>query len=479
MSERITEFSVAIERYLDGTANDVDLEALRSGIASDTSLRELFILTLYRDEAIYRINEDRLESDPAFGKILPDSAQPDRGLGDLSGSNSVESGGSRFMLYAAGAAIAALIVVVLYPLVNQLVLPGSSTPRGGSTVFVPDNTASPARLLHAHQMAWGADSKQANTDQSLDAGDYAIDSGYLQFEMSTGVSVIMHAPAAFSIDSPSEISLVSGVLSAKVNEGAEGFVVNTPSGEILDLGTEFGVAVRNNDAVEVHVMDGEVVASLPNNEQIQSLKIGQAGRMEADIGEISLVKPRTEKFVRDWDFVGQSIKHSEKAWYLYSPPKSVVRGQLEDEDRFFILPERKSFTLPRGVRCELFVPGEHTTFLGITTTVPKGSVVDSYLIHFDRAEDIRGSVAVVEGTVYFDRPILGIMTSTYMLFEHDRMLGHPHVQYPRGDAMRRGLEYGKYNKDILQISDDGKTLTVRLEAELNIDQLRVLVQSTP
>lgn len=492
--DRTPDFQLVVERYIDGTATDADLEVLRSSLANDASLREQFILTLYRDEAIYRINEDRLESDAVFSGMLADGPGPDQepgaaafsrdtkpaaGLGGSAATHPIESRSSRFMLYVSGAAIAALIAVVLYPLVSQFVTTGTGSPGGNPTAALPGGTASPARLMHAHQMAWGPDSKQANADQSLDTGSYEIDSGYLQFEMSTGVTVIMHAPAAFSIDSPSEISLTSGALSAKVNEGAEGFIVNTPSGEVLDLGTEFGVAVRNNDAVEVHVMDGEVVASLPNNEQIQSLQHGQAGRMEADIGEISLVKPRIEKFVRNWEHVGQSIKNSGAAWYLYAPPESVVRNHLEDENRFFVLPERKGFELFGDVLCEIVDAGQHTVFQGVSHVIPNGTVVDSYLLHFDRADDIRGSVAVVEGSVYFDRPILGVIVSHPRLYETDRILGHPDVEYPAKDALIRGLEHGKFNKDVVRISDDRKTLTVRLEAEINMDQLRVLVQSAP
>lgn len=497
--EQAADFSIALERYIDGSATEEDLDILKSGLASDVSLRELFILTLYRDEAIYRINEDRLQNDLAFANTVSDQIGSAQGQADVrsllgtgpirrhtaesSTDRSTEKGGypgrSSLMLYVAGAAIAALVAVVFYPLISQFLSSGQQNPGGGLAASIPGVTVSPARLMHAHQMAWGSESKQANADQSLDAGDYEIESGYLQFEMSTGVTVIMHAPAEFSIDSPSEISLTSGALSAKVNEGAEGFVVNTPSGEVLDLGTEFGVAVRNNDAVEVHVMDGEVVASLPGKKQVQSLQIGQAGRMEADIGKINLVKPRTEKFVREWEHVGQSIQSNGAAWYLYAPPESVVRNHLEDENRFYVLPERMGFELFGDVKCEIVETGQHTVFQGVTHTIPAGTVVDSYLLHFDRADDIRGSVAMVEGSVYFDRPILGVIVSHPRLYETDRVLGHPDVQYPAKDALIRGLEHGRYNKDVVRISEDRKTLTVRLEAELNMDQLRVLVEPAP
>ena len=84
---------------------------------------------------------------------------------------------------------------------------------------------------------------------------------------------------------------------------------------------------------------------------------------------------------------------------------------------------------------------------------------------------------MAEGSVTFDRPILGVIVSRYILHETDGLLGHPEVQYPGGDALSRGLEHGKYNKDIVHISEDSQTITVRLEAEINMDQVRVLVQS--
>ena len=41
---------------------------------------------------------------------------------------------------------------------------------------------------------------------------------------------------------------------------ARGYTILTPTAEVVDLGTEFGVDVDDSGASEVHVFDGDVVA---------------------------------------------------------------------------------------------------------------------------------------------------------------------------------------------------------------------------
>ena len=108
-----------------------------------------------------------------------------------------------------------------------------------------------------------------------------------------------------------------------------------------------------------------------------------------------------------------------------------------------------------------------------------GTVVDSYLLHYDRV-GTPGELVYVEGTIHFDRPIVGVIAGNQRLHDSDAMFAGGETTYPRPTYQGRGFE-GRDRfptlQDVVEISPDRKTLTVRLGTSTNIDQLRVLVEA--
>ena len=58
-------------------------------------------------------------------------------------------------------------------------------------------------------------------------------------------------------------SCIAARVLVRANEAGHGYRVETPKGTVIDLGTEFGVAVGDDDHVETHVLAGEIEA-IPN-----------------------------------------------------------------------------------------------------------------------------------------------------------------------------------------------------------------------
>jgi hypothetical protein len=72
------------------------------------------------------------------------------------------------------------------------------------------------------------------------------------------VRMCVRGPAMLEIRSPMEVYSRFGVLSARVGKGGIGFAIETPNGRIVDLGTEFGVAVDEHGSTAVAVFSGAV-----------------------------------------------------------------------------------------------------------------------------------------------------------------------------------------------------------------------------
>lgn len=104
--------------------------------------------------------------------------------------------------------------------------------------------------------------------------------GVVKILFDSGAEVVLEAPSVIKLQDSDSMAIYSGRLYASVPRQATGFVVNTPSARIIDLGTEFGVDVDVSDTVRAEVYKGRVALqvgsdSAASNECI--IGIGQAG----------------------------------------------------------------------------------------------------------------------------------------------------------------------------------------------------------
>ena len=133
--------------------------------------------------------------------------------------------------------------------------------------------------------------------QGLHAAAYALDAGILQLVYANGAKVLVQAPARFSLIDTQSLRLQSGRLTARAPESASGFTVETPTAQIVDLGTEFGVTVGDN-ASEVHVFEGEVLVKTANEPDPLLLREHRASRIDQATGTPTGVEYRPNGFVR-------------------------------------------------------------------------------------------------------------------------------------------------------------------------------------
>jgi hypothetical protein len=163
-------------------------------------------------------------------------------------------------------------------------------------------------------------------------GEFRLESGLAQFELFSGVTLVVEGEAQFSILSPMEVSVTSGKIRARVPEPAQGFRLLTKAGEVVDLGTEFAVNV-SADQSEVHVLDGEIEWN-PTGLPTQRLKQGDATRTNR-LGQTPIIAdPKT--FVGTLDFQRrirnvQQTRHEEwqkRSQSLSSDDRLIAHYQL-------------------------------------------------------------------------------------------------------------------------------------------------------
>jgi hypothetical protein len=84
---------------------------------------------------------------------------------------------------------------------------------------------------------------------------YMLRSGFASLHFSSGVEVTLEAPCHFAISGPLEMSLDHGRAAVRVPEPVDEFTVRTPGGDLVDLGTEFGIAVGSDGRSPVVLTD--------------------------------------------------------------------------------------------------------------------------------------------------------------------------------------------------------------------------------
>jgi anti-sigma factor RsiW len=118
-----------------------------------------------------------------------------------------------------------------------------------------------ARVTGLTDCAWPSGEKGLKFGDTLRPGErLRLTRGVLQLTYDTGAKVVVEGPVDMVMTTGVEAKLSAGKIAAAVPRFARGYTIITPTAEVVDLGTEFGVSVDNAGASEIHVFDGDVVS---------------------------------------------------------------------------------------------------------------------------------------------------------------------------------------------------------------------------
>jgi hypothetical protein len=169
----------------------------------------------------------------------------------------------------AGLAVAVLVAVLLRP-------PHRPAPDASAeTRFVPYAT-----LVAARDAVWA----DPNVDQALSAGELPevglkLDAGTAEFLLADGATVIARGPAAVRFPARGRVAVDLGRVFCRCPTPASRVVVETPAGDVIDLGTEFAVEARPDRTARVAVVSGEVRIGSASG---PSLRKGQSADVRGD-----------------------------------------------------------------------------------------------------------------------------------------------------------------------------------------------------
>lgn len=153
---------------------------------------------------------------------------------------------------------------------------------------VPAELAPPPKPQPVARLAMSFDAKwlgeSVNRRENVFAGhSMSLLSGVAEFEMRGGAVVVIEGPTMLQLSGPDALMLSQGKVAVRVAEGGASFVIDTPTMQVIDLGTEFGVETTSAGAAEIMVFDGSV-----------ALAEGSAGQTSDAVAAAALNAPRLE-----------------------------------------------------------------------------------------------------------------------------------------------------------------------------------------
>lgn len=178
----------------------------------------------------------------------------------------VELSGHVFAGWRAVAAAAALLVV------GFLVSRVTENPVQQTVVDVPvaepDAPIPDYVLTRSIDVVWSHHRRfQATVGEAITERHLRLDSGILEVTFSSGAVLSIEGPAKLRLDSPMKCFSHHGKLAANCPPSAHGFMVRFPGGKVVDLGTEFAMETQPEGKTKVHVLSGEVVVSVTDDDE--------------------------------------------------------------------------------------------------------------------------------------------------------------------------------------------------------------------
>jgi hypothetical protein len=229
------EFDEAVAAVCHGTVSDEQAQALNLLLRSDASARDEYLLRLELHA--------RLGSEPDLFAVVDDH---DTGQAPL---EKIRPQRSPIWGILAVAASLAILALAWWRPAKQTEIESTTQAEITSNAI--------AMLNQVVDAEWSADSESPSVGAPLEPGWLRLESGLAQVVFYSGARVVIQGPTEFELISQIEASCPSGQLIAEVPPQAHGFRVATPQAGVTDLGTSFGLMVKEQ-RTEVHVFSGTV-----------------------------------------------------------------------------------------------------------------------------------------------------------------------------------------------------------------------------
>jgi hypothetical protein len=233
-----------INRYIDQTASKDEVAILNELLRLDVQARRIFVEHLNLDSALAEFAAGLPGKQAAVDDIL------------VLNQRALFSNAFAYSLIALASAIALVTGSLLwfasssrFHPISEPILAQSENPEKLVTSMAVLVDAADAQFVFG----------SAPRGNQLDSGDYELLAGIAHIRFASGAEMIVNAPAKWSVLDAMHVRMAFGKARVMAPPSAKGFSIVTPDAEYIDLGTEFGLDVKQQgNASDLYVFDGQV-----------------------------------------------------------------------------------------------------------------------------------------------------------------------------------------------------------------------------
>lgn len=236
-----------IDRALDGVADAREMRRLKTLLHNDREARSAYIEGCRIRQSVADVLEGAANAEQ---HVLAES------------SNNPRNWQRTIGLLSAIAAIVA-IAAISWP-TDRGDTEGGPTLHASDSENVEAASSLPAiaTVNRAINCVWSDSSLATGLASKITAGQtIGLERGLMSLVFKNGVNVVLEGPAEFTVIDPLHGVLELGGIGVRVPDGFSGYVVDTPSARVTDLGTEFSVRVGDRGNTSLRVIEGEVSVS--------------------------------------------------------------------------------------------------------------------------------------------------------------------------------------------------------------------------
>ena len=274
------EFDEAVAAVCHGLASDEQARALNELMRSDATARDEYILRLElhsrlaSEPDLFASALDIMEEVRTSARFkVPQTEVPEDSRALI--VDEMKRRERRAPVTRRAMAVIALVACIILLAAGWWGLRPSTPPtdRKGTT------SKAVAMLDRAVDAQWSPSGEAPRLGAPLEPGWLRLKSGLAQIVFYSGARIVIEGPTELKLISPSEASCQSGRLTADVPPQARGFRISTPQMNVVDLGTAFGLDVRER-RTELHVFKGRVEFEPVSGATKQNLQEGSAAVAE-------------------------------------------------------------------------------------------------------------------------------------------------------------------------------------------------------
>lgn len=276
-----------------GMLDDVGMERIREILRSDEEARAFYVKHQVLNAAMKLDVEAGLDPTQSDGEFRPTTTR----------SVHLKKTASHVLRISYSAVAAAVLLIcvltgrLLYLEFSDENRPEEIAETNEQRANLKEATSSGVALLtRLVDIEWAPQQTPLEVGDALLPGRLGIRSGYAQLEFFCGATVIVEAPAELDLKSTTLARVYSGQLRAHVPPAARGFSLEVDDMKVVDLGTEFGLAVSRDGGAQLQVFDGEVELHPAADKDHKMLTAGE-GVIRNEKGEFEITEITPQRFL--------------------------------------------------------------------------------------------------------------------------------------------------------------------------------------